>query len=123
MADRKETVYGLGRKNKAHQKFYHTFADDRPPDEGYFRELERVSKYRVIWGGNFFLDQLGRASCMLIWDKGRRGLEQADCEIAWTNLPGQSHVFNFLWNGLIVQNPKNKPERFHLTQKPVELYT
>lgn len=40
-------------------KPYHTFADDRPPDEGYFRELARVSKYQIIWGGNFMLDHLG----------------------------------------------------------------
>lgn len=56
---------------------------------------------------------------MIIWDKGRRGLDQADCEIAWTDLSGQSRIFAYLWNGLYQQN---REERFHPTQKPVALY-
>lgn len=48
---------------------------------------------------------------------------QADCEIAWTNLPGQSRVFNFKWNGMLQEDMKHKEERIHATQKPVALYT
>ena len=103
-------------------KFYHPFDDTRPPDKGYFRELERISKRRIIWGGNFFLDNLGPASCMIVWDKGRRGMDQADCEIAWTNLPGQNRLYEFKWNGMLQGDMKNKEQRFHPTQKPVALY-
>ena len=98
-------------------KFYHTFADDRPPDEGYFTELERVSKNRIIWGGNFMLDYLGAASCMIVWDKKRRGMDQADCEIAWTDLRGQSRIFEFRWNGMLQGDMKHKEKRIHPTQK------
>ena len=118
----KHSLWGKHESESA-PKFYHTFADDRPPDEGYFDELKRVSRFQIIWGGNFMLDYLGRASCMIVWDKGRRGLDQADCEIAWTNLPGQSRIFNYVWNGMLQQNMKNKEERFHPTQKPVDLYS
>lgn len=103
-------------------KFYHPFDDSRPPDEGYFRELERVSKNRIIWGGNFMLDYLGAASCMIVWDKKRRGMDQADCELAWTNLSGQSRIFEFRWNGMLQEDMKNKEYRIHPTQKPVALY-
>ena len=68
------------------------------------------------------LDYLGKASCMLVWDKGRRGLDQADCEIAWTDLPGQSRMFCYKWNGMLQENMKQKEERLHPTQKPIALY-
>ena len=102
--------------------FYHAFDDSSPPDAEYFRELMRVSKAQIIWGGNFFLDFLTKTSCMIIWDKGRRGMDQADCEIAWTNLRGQSRIFDFKWNGMLQQDMKNKEDRIHPTQKPVQLY-
>jgi site-specific DNA-methyltransferase (adenine-specific) len=103
-------------------KFYHAFDDSSPPDEQYFRELRRVSKEQIIWGGNFFLDHLGRASCLIVWDKARRNMDQADCEIAWTSLKGQSRVFNFRWNGMLQEDMKHKEKRIHPTQKPVALY-
>lgn len=68
------------------------------------------------------LDYLGKASCMIVWDKGRRGLDQADCEIAWTDISEQSRVFNWKWNGMLQQNMKEKEERVHPCQKPVALY-
>ena len=110
-------------KSGGKSKFYHPFDDSSPPDEDYFRELKRVSRNQIIWGGNFFLDFLGRASCMLIWDKKRRGLDQADCEIAWTSFPGNSRIFEFRWNGMLQQDMKNKETRIHPTQKPVKLYS
>ena len=68
------------------------------------------------------MDYLGAASCMIVWDKARRGLDQADCEIAWTSLKGQSRVFNFRWNGMLQEDMKRKEKRVHPTQKPVKLY-
>ena len=103
-------------------KFYPAFDDSSPPDEEYFRELFRVSENQIIWGGNFFLDYLPRTSCMIVWDKARRGLTQADCEIAWTSFKCQSRVFNFKWNGMLQEDMKHKEKRIHATQKPVALY-
>ena len=103
-------------------KFYHPFDDSSPPDEEYFRELFRVSKNQVIWGGNFLLDYLPKTSCMLVWDKKRKNMDQADCEIAWTSFKEQSRIFEFRWNGMLQGDMKNKEERIHPTQKPVALY-
>lgn len=69
------------------------------------------------------LDHLGAASCIIVWDKKRRGMDQADCEIAWTNLPGQSRIFEYKWNGMLQENMKAKEKRIHPTQKPVMLYS
>lgn len=82
----------------------------------------RVSKNQIIWGGNFFLDYLGPAPCMIVWDKKRRGLDQADCEIAWTSFKEQNRIFEFRWNGMLQGDMRHKEERIHPTQKPVALY-
>ena len=50
-------------------------------------------------------------------------MDQADCEIAWTNLPGQSRIFEYKWNGMLQENMKDKEARVHPTQKPVMLYS
>lgn len=122
---KKRQQYSIREKSQGtcESKPYHTFDDSRPPDEGYFQELRRVSKLQIIWGGNFMLDHLGAASCVIVWDKGRRNMDQADCEIAWTNLPGQSRIFTWKWNGMLQQDMKHKEQRIHPTQKPVALYT
>lgn len=68
------------------------------------------------------MDVLGKASCIIVWDKGRRNMDQADCEIAWTSCKGQSRIFDFKWNGMLQEDMKNKEKRIHPTQKPVALY-
>lgn len=113
---------GQVEKRSGFSKPYHPFDDTAPPDKGYFEELMRVSKHQIIWGGNFFLEYLGNASRMIVWDKKRRGMDQADCEIAWTSLPGQNRIFEYRWNGMLQGDMKNKENRIHPTQKPVALY-
>ena len=110
------------RQGCAKVKIYHPFDDTSIPEKEYFDELFRISKRQIIWGGNFFLDYLGSAKCILVWDKGRRNLDQADCEIAWTSLKDSPRIIEYKWNGMLQQNMKNKEIRIHPTQKPVELY-
>ena len=117
--------YG-GKKNGkssrvAVSKKYHLFNDSVTPGKDYFDELRRVSKAQIIWGGNYFLDYLGASTRMIVWDKCRRDLDQADCEIAWTSLSGQSRIFTYKWNGMLQEDMKNKEFRIHPTQKPIEL--
>lgn len=103
-------------------KIYEEFDDSSIPDESYFIELERVSKHRIIWGGNYFLNYLGATECMIVWDKKRRGLNFADCEIAWTDIKKPCRIYEFKWNGMLQEDMKNKEHRIHPTQKPVMLY-
>lgn len=103
-------------------KTYKAFDDSHIPDASYFAEVKRVSKNQIMWGGNYFLDNLGATPCMIVWDKRRRGLNFADCEIAWTSFKSPSRIFEFKWNGMLQEDMKEKEKRIHPTQKPVALY-
>lgn len=59
---------------------------------------------------------------MIVWDKKRRGLNFADCEIAWTDIKLPCRIFEYKWNGMLQEDMKNKEHRIHPTQKPVDLY-
>ena len=76
----------------------------------------------IIWGGNYFTDLLSPTGSWLVWDKraGGRNLFYADCELAWSNLGITAKVFDYTWQGMIRQG--DEQERYHPTQKPVELY-
>ena len=68
------------------------------------------------------MDNLASTPCVITWDKGRRGLNFADCEIAWTSFKSPSRIFEFRWNGMLQGDMKEKETRIHPTQKPVALY-
>jgi site-specific DNA-methyltransferase (adenine-specific) len=64
----------------------------------------------VLWGGNHYASKLPDCACWLVWDK-RDGVcsnDQADCELAWTNL----------WNGMLKDSERGE-QRVHPMQKPV----
>lgn len=86
--------------------------DVAPPPE-YFAELFRVSKFQIIWGGNYF--DLPPSRNFIVWRKLTisENFTMAMAEFAWTNIPGNAKVFDFM--------PQD-PERFHPTQKPAALY-
>ena len=88
-----------------------------PPPE-YFRELERVSKAQVIWGGNCFVPYLEQGhKGWLVWDKGQHGLAMSDCELAYTSFDTPTRVF--VCNRVELLNDGT----IHPTQKPVKLYS
>ena len=87
--------------------------DDKPCSPEQIAEMRRVSRWQVIFGGNFFA--LPPSSCWLVWDKLNSG-DFADCELAWTNLPKAVRRIQFRWNGMIRDG---HDVRVHPTQKPV----
>ena len=89
--------------------------DSETPNDRYFMELERVSKNRIIWGGNYF--QLPPTRCFIIWDKQQpEGVSFASCEFAWTDFDKSAKTY--------YQRPQDADLiRIHPTQKPVRLYT
>lgn len=91
--------------------------DVLPPAE-VFREMERVSRFRVFWGGNYFANTLPASRCWLVWDKHTGSNTFADCELAWTNFDGVVKMFSRAWVG---SNAKDTQQRVHPTQKPVDL--
>jgi site-specific DNA-methyltransferase (adenine-specific) len=91
------------------------------PHAEYFKEMQRVAKNLIVWGGNYFTEFLPPKSCWLVWYKkdGLPAKTFADCEMAWTSFNKPSRVFNSRWHGFIRDS---KEERYaHPTQKPLDL--
>lgn len=89
---------------------------DKAPDDDFFEELFRVSKNQIIWGANYF-DGMPPTRCFLVWKKQiPENFSMAMCEYAWTSFQGNAKVVEFS------QLSKKGDERFHPTQKPIELY-
>ncbi len=99
--------------------------DRVPPNEEYFKELIRVSKNQIIFGANHFIENIPSAnsSCWIVWDKVNNDTDQADCELAWCSFNTAVRRFEFVWNGMLQGDMKNKQERIQPTQKPIQLYT
>ena len=109
---------GLGNTPKAskvkNRKWKAKNWDNEIPKDKYFKELKRVSKNQIIWGGNYF--NLGICNKFIIWDKEvPKDLSFSDCEYAWTSFNGANKIFRY-------SAYLNKHEKFHPTQKPPQLY-
>lgn len=95
--------------------------DDKPFDPAPWLEHEKV----ILWGGNHFASRLPDARNWIVWDKreGTTPDNQADCEMAWTNLPGPARIHRQLWRGMCRRGEENmsRQQRLHPTQKPVGL--
>jgi len=112
-----------GKNKHIKQKDYHVGDwDSEIPSAEYFKELKRVSKNQIIWGGNYFLDYLNNTSCMIVWDKINGTNYYADCELAWTSFKTSVRKFEWRWHGFLQQNMANKQDRIHPTEKPIALY-
>ena len=93
--------------------------DSEIPKDEYWKELFRVSKNQIVWGGNYFLDYLHNTRCMLVWDKMNGTNNMADCELAWTSLNGSVRKYaRHIFSGVGNTNYKT----IHPTQKPIEIY-
>jgi len=106
--------YGIGiSKNPIRQKHNKKQWDNNIPQKEYFKELFRVSKDQIIWGGNYF--DLPKTQGFYIWDKKQpHDFSLAMCEYAWSSIQKPSKMWS-----LSVLKEKNK---IHPTQKPIELY-
>lgn len=90
----------------------------------YFDLIFKISKNQIIFGGNYYADILPPTKSWIVWDKrceDKFRNDFADCELAWCST-GQARVFRYLYNGMLQGNMKNKEQRFHPTQKPLEIY-
>lgn len=88
--------------------------DEAPPGDDYFRELFRVSKNQIIWGGNYF--PLPPTRCIVAWDKCQPWENFSQIEIAWTSYDRPAKLFRLINGGA------NSEKKIHPTQKPIDLY-
>jgi site-specific DNA-methyltransferase (adenine-specific) len=106
----------MGRRKGDKKSDYHKFAgnDSSIPSSEYFKELKRVSKNQIIWGGNYMTEHLNPSSCWLLWDKGfSEDVTFAQFEMAWTSFKTSAKKYD--------KHP-NQLNRIHPTQKPTSLY-
>jgi site-specific DNA-methyltransferase (adenine-specific) len=101
---------GKGKKKTSFESFDW---DKSPPNQELINQLLRISKYQIIWGGNYF--QLPPSGCWLSWDKMQK-FSGADFELAWTNMKKPSKVFRM--SRIEAYAKMNKQ---HPTQKPLIL--
>jgi len=116
--------YGLGTKTtdggskrNSQTKFMNDIRrsnwDRQTPKHKYFKELKRVSKNQIIWGGNYMAEYIGNTKCILIWDKMTYIPTMSQFEFAFCS---------FNKHPKMVKINSNDINRFHPTQKPVKLY-
>ena len=105
-------------KNGTQIRKHHEFKgwDNAIPTEEYFKELKRVSKNQIIWGGNYFTKFLEPTKSWIFWYKGQQDLTMSDGEMAWTSTKEVTRMFNLHRTHLWQEKP------MHPTQKPSKLY-
>ena len=110
--------YGIGDKFKGGKSGKMQFNEvvdkgwDCVPNDIYFKELFRVSKNQIIWGGNYF--DLPPTRCFIVWDKCiSDDFSLAMAELAWTSFDKLAKIFKY-------SVPKDG--KIHPTQKPQKLY-
>lgn len=121
--------YGIGdtwSKNR-NDRFYskgkqHRYQNEKAPGRVYFKELLRVSKNQIIWGGNYFTKFLPPTNSWIVWNKHNLAdsVHMSEAELAWTSCKKVMRVANLWWSGAIKCEPSVK---VHPHQKPVMLYS
>ena len=86
---------------------------EKTPTEKYYKELFRVSKNQIIWGGNYFTNYLEPNNNWLIWYKMNDGVHFSMCEMAWSSIRKNIKLLHHFNSG---------KKKIHPTQKPVFLY-
>lgn len=89
--------------------------DKERPSAEIFREMLRVSKNQIIWGGNYFADLLPASQGWFVWNKMQRNFSLADGELAWTSFDKALRIFDYS------RGQANQDEKIHPTQKPLKL--
>lgn len=104
--------YGIGiAANPVRQKHAKQDWDNAPATPEVIQALLKAAPIQIIWGGNYF--GLPASQGFLVWDKVQpEGLTLSMCEYAWTNLQQPAKLF---------RRHVASYEKWHPTQKPVEL--
>lgn len=106
---------GAGKlKNRNIQKMAIAWDYEKPSPE-YFKELFRICKNVIIWGGNYF--ELPPTRGIAVWDKCQPWENFSQIELAWTSFDKPAKIFRYSNTG-----GANKETKIHPTQKPIALY-
>ena len=97
------------------KKYHKSKWDSEVPSLQYFKELERVSKNQIIWGGNYFFNL--NLSGVIVWNKFKN-LKMKEGELAKTSF-NTFKLFNMSRTDAYINKCDSK---IHPTQKPTQLY-
>jgi len=111
----KMTLGNAKKKLKSKEKDW----DNEVPNEAYFKELFRVSKNQLIWGGNYF--NLPSSRFWVVWDKNNGESDFADGEMCWGSFDKPMRIKRVNWCGSACKHETGQ-NKIHPTQKPVKLY-
>ena len=77
------------------------------PEEEYFKQMKRISKNYIVWGGNYFTAYLISSRCFIAWVKpNMSGMHtMADAELALTSFNTNAKVIKL--------SSQSKEERIH----------
>jgi site-specific DNA-methyltransferase (adenine-specific) len=121
-AESRKKAKGKSKAGRGWKEYKVSNWDNEIPKDEYFKELFRVSKKQIIWGGNYFPFIWNYSNSFLIWNKMQRNFSLADGELAWYSETQKAmRTFDFSRAGALSDNNKNGG-RFHPTQKPAALY-
>lgn len=86
------------------------------------RPILRLQTNTILWGANYYPEYLPATSSWFVWDKrdGTTPDDNADCELAWSNIGGPLRMYRHLWRGMIKASERDQ-KRVHPSQKPVAL--
>ena len=84
------------------------------PKADYFKELARVSREQIIFGGNYFTEHLASNNNWFLWYKNNDGTHLSMAEMAWVSIRKNVKVFEL--------RPMGLKADFHPTSKPIKLY-
>ena len=118
-----------GKRGRGHHTKARDFAkvegDNKPFTPQSILDLDRST---VLWGANHYGSRLPDSPSWLIWDKREDVLpdDNADAELAWSNLGGPVRTFRHLWKGTCRASERNQAganstHTLHPTQKPEAL--
>lgn len=114
------------RNNLAKCTDYADVAGDYAPFDP--RSILALNVPTVLWGANHYSDKVPGTSGWLVWDKNRPdNLDQATCELAWTNFVKGVRRKKITWHGMMRCEHGGsgvalaKSVLIHPTQKPVSL--
>ena len=121
-AEQRIKANGKSKAGRGWKQYKKSNWDNKIPNKDYFKELFRVSKIQIIWGGNYFFDLWKYSNSFILWNKMQRDFSLADGELAWYSVNNKAmRIFDFSRGGALSNN-NNNGGRIHPTQKPVALY-
>lgn len=99
--------------SKFRDKILNSGWDNYKPSNEYYKILNNKTKNQIIWGGNYFTNNLPESRCWICWHKEVPIQTMSTIELAWTSFDKPASFLKY----------RSRDEnRFHPTQKPIKLY-